>query len=133
MLNHALPAPTPGQDSAEQGGSSRGLQDPTTAPAALAVTEPRAVGLALRPVREATGATGATDAAGGGGIISRQVQRLILEILTDSDTDEQVRLGLLRHMAAHPGDPSGAMLAHLHDVGVHGDRTGYGDAARDAL
>jgi len=130
MLNHALPAPTPGQDSAEQGGSSRGLQDPTTAPAALAVTEPRVVGLALRPVLEATGAT---DAAGSGGIISRQVQRLILEILTDSDTDEQVRLGLLRHMAAHPGDPSGAMLAHLHDVAVHGDRTGYGDAARDAL
>jgi hypothetical protein len=129
MLNHALPAPTPGQGSAEQGSSPRGLRDPTTTPAALPVTEPRVDGQALHPVVEATGAT---DAALSGGIISRQVQRLILEILTDTHTDERVRLGLLRHMAAHPGDPLGAMLAHLRDVADRGDTAGYGGAARDA-
>src|SRR4051812_2642035 len=110
MLNHALPAPTPGQDSAEQGTSSRGPQDTTTTPPALPAPEPPVVGLALRPAPEAPGAT---DAERSGGNISRQVQRLILEILNDTDTDEQIRLGLLRHIAAQPGDPPGAMLAHL--------------------
>ncbi|MFC9350408.1 hypothetical protein [Arthrobacter sp. NPDC057013] len=119
MPNHALPAPTPGQDSAEQGSGSRGLQDPT--PAALPVTERRVVGLALRPVMEAAGAP---DAAPSGGVISRQIQRLILEILTDANTDEQVRLGLLRQMAAHPGDTPGAMLAHLRDVADRSPQTG---------
>jgi hypothetical protein len=131
MLNHALPAPTPGQDSAEQGSSSRGLQETTTPAAlpvaALPVTEPRVVGRTLRPE-----AAGATDALGSGGIISRQVQRLILEILTDANTDEQVRLGLLRQMAAHPGDPPGAMLAHLRDVADRGAAPAYRNAATGA-
>jgi hypothetical protein len=50
-----------------------------------------------------------------GGIIRRQVLRLIGEVLADPDIEEEVRSGLLRHLAEHPGDPELALLAHLND------------------
>ncbi|MFF2316560.1 hypothetical protein ACFVTE_09845 [Arthrobacter sp. NPDC058097] len=47
---------------------------------------------------------------------------MMFEILNDTDTDEQVRLGLLRHIAERPGDPPGAMLAHLRDMAERVER-----------
>jgi hypothetical protein len=53
--------------------------------------------------------------APGGCIIRRQVLRLIREVLADPDMKEEVRSGLLRHLAEHPGNPELAMPAHLSD------------------
>jgi hypothetical protein len=53
--------------------------------------------------------------ASGGGIIRRQVLRLIREVLADPDIEEEARAGLLSHLAGHPGDPELALLAHLSD------------------
>jgi hypothetical protein len=53
--------------------------------------------------------------ASGGGIIRRQVLRLIREVLAEPDIEEEARSGLLRHLAQHPGDPELALLAHLSD------------------
>jgi hypothetical protein len=97
MLNHALPAPAPapGRGSTERGSSSQPRRRPT-----------------------------ATGTGQRGGIVGRQVQRLILEILTDAGTDEQVRFSLLRHLAEYRGDPAGAMLAHLHEMADRDERAG---------
>lgn len=48
-------------------------------------------------------------------IIRRQVQCLILDLLSDADMEEEMRLGLLRHISEHPGNPEAALLAHLND------------------
>ena len=51
-----------------------------------------------------------------GGILQRQLMRLIGEILGDESLNSEVRLRLLRHVAEHPGHPEQAMLAHLHEI-----------------
>lgn len=56
------------------------------------------------------------DRASHGGILQRQLMRLIGEILGDESLNSEVRLRLLRHIAEHPGHPEQAMLAHLHEI-----------------
>ena len=51
-----------------------------------------------------------------GGILQRQLMRLIGEILGDESLNSEVRLRLLRHIAEHPGHPEQAMLAHLQEI-----------------
>ena len=51
-----------------------------------------------------------------GGILQRQLMRLIGEILGDEGLRSDLRLSLLRHVAEHPGHPEQAMLAHLHEI-----------------
>lgn len=51
-----------------------------------------------------------------GGILQRQLMRLIGEILGDENLNSDVRLRLLRHISEHPGHPEQAMLAHLHEI-----------------
>ena len=51
-----------------------------------------------------------------GGILQRQLMRLIGEILSDENLDPATRLQLLRHISEHPGHPEQAMLAHLHEI-----------------
>ncbi|MFF2316400.1 hypothetical protein ACFVTE_09040 [Arthrobacter sp. NPDC058097] len=51
-----------------------------------------------------------------GGILQRQLMRLIGEILGDENLDSATRLSLLRHISEHPGRPEQAMLAHLHEI-----------------
>jgi hypothetical protein len=60
--------------------------------------------------------------ASGGGIFRGQVLRLIREVLADPDIEEEVRSGLLRHLAGHPRDPGLALLAHLSDWQDREDR-----------
>jgi hypothetical protein len=48
-------------------------------------------------------------------MLRRQVWGIISEVLGESATQPQVRLGLLRHIAENPGCPERALLAHLHD------------------
>ena len=52
----------------------------------------------------------------GGGILQRQLMRLIGEILGDEGLKPEVRMQLLRHISEHPGHPEQAMLAHLHEI-----------------
>ncbi|MFE4834775.1 hypothetical protein ACFRAU_08835 [Arthrobacter sp. NPDC056691] len=51
-----------------------------------------------------------------GGILQRQLMRLIGEILGDEGLDPETRLSLLRNISEHPGHPERAMLAHLHEM-----------------
>jgi hypothetical protein len=51
-----------------------------------------------------------------GGILQRQLMRLIGEILGDEGLRSDLRLSLLRHISEHPGHPEQAMLAHLHEI-----------------
>jgi hypothetical protein len=53
--------------------------------------------------------------ASGGWIIRRQVWCIISEVLSDATIDEEARLGLLRHLAEHPGHPERALLAQVSD------------------
>lgn len=43
----------------------------------------------------------------------QQVIDLILDIITATAPQSEVRLRLLRHLAAHPGRPEQALLCHL--------------------
>ncbi|APX00471.1 hypothetical protein [Arthrobacter sp. QXT-31] len=51
-----------------------------------------------------------------GGILRRQVLRLIHEVLTDETLDPATSARLLGQLAAHRGHPEQALLAHLLDV-----------------
>ncbi|MDQ0620009.1 hypothetical protein [Arthrobacter globiformis] len=51
-----------------------------------------------------------------GGILQRQLMRLIGEILGDEGLRSDLRLSLLRHISEHRGHPEQAMLAHLHEI-----------------
>jgi hypothetical protein len=53
--------------------------------------------------------------ASGGWILRRQVWCLISEVLSDVAVDEEARLGLLRHLVDHPGNPERALLAQVND------------------
>jgi hypothetical protein len=55
-----------------------------------------------------------------GGILQRQLMRLIGEILGDEGLNPEIRLSLLRHISEHPGHPEQAMLAHLHEIQERG-------------
>lgn len=55
-----------------------------------------------------------------GGILQRQLMRLIGEILGDEGLNSEIRLSLLRHISEHPGHPEQAMLAHLHEIQERG-------------
>ncbi|MBD1542929.1 hypothetical protein G9E11_11845 [Arthrobacter sp. IA7] len=50
------------------------------------------------------------------GLLQFQLQRLIGKILADPDLDPDVYMSLTGHLAANPGHPEMALLAHLHDV-----------------
>jgi hypothetical protein len=67
----------------------------------------------------------------GGWIIRRQVQCLISEVLGATGVDEEARLGLLRHLAEHPGNPEGALLAHLNDWQDRYERKGQAQLRED--
>ncbi|WP_457973687.1 hypothetical protein [Arthrobacter sp. D1-17] len=45
----------------------------------------------------------------------QQVIDLILDIISATDPQSEVRLRLLRHLAAHPGCPEQALLCHLFE------------------
>lgn len=51
-----------------------------------------------------------------GGIMHRQLMRLMGEILGDEGLNSEIRLALLRHISEHPGHPEQAMLAHLREI-----------------
>lgn len=53
----------------------------------------------------------AAPVTAGGGIMRCQV----LRVLGDAGTPDDVRRGLLRHLAEHSGSPEQALLSHLHD------------------
>jgi hypothetical protein len=46
-------------------------------------------------------------------VMRQQVIDLILDIISATDPQSEVRLRLLRHLAAHPGCPEQALLCHL--------------------
>ncbi len=46
-------------------------------------------------------------------MMRQQVVDLILDIISATDPQSEVRLRLLRHLAAHPGCPEQALLCHL--------------------
>ena len=48
-------------------------------------------------------------------VMRHQVVELILDILGATDAESEVRLRLLRHLAAHPGCPEQALLCHLRE------------------
>lgn len=48
-------------------------------------------------------------------VMRHQVVELILDILGATDQESEVRLRLLRHLAAHPGCPEQALLCHLRE------------------
>lgn len=48
-------------------------------------------------------------------VLRQQVIDLILDIISATDPQSEVRLRLLRHLAAHPGCPEQALLCHLHE------------------
>lgn len=48
-------------------------------------------------------------------VMRHQVVELILDILTATGPESEVRLRLLRHLAAHPGSPEQALLCHLRE------------------
>lgn len=48
-------------------------------------------------------------------VMRHQVVELILDILAATDPASEVRLRLLRHLAAHPGCPEQALLCHLRE------------------
>lgn len=47
--------------------------------------------------------------------LRRQVLEIINEVLNEDSTDPRARLRLLGHVAANPGNPELALLAHLRD------------------
>ena len=48
-------------------------------------------------------------------VLRQQVIDLILDIISATDPQSEVRLRLLRHLAAHPDCPEQALLCHLHE------------------
>lgn len=48
-------------------------------------------------------------------VMRHQVVELILDILAATGPESEVRLRLLRHLAAHPGCPEQALLCHLRE------------------
>ena len=48
-------------------------------------------------------------------VMRHQVVELIIDILAATDPASEVRLRLLRHLAAHPGCPEQALLCHLRE------------------
>ena len=48
-------------------------------------------------------------------VLRQQVIDLILDIISAADPQSEVRLRLLRHLAAHPGRPEQALLCHLFE------------------
>lgn len=48
-------------------------------------------------------------------VMRHQVVELIIDILSATDPASEVRLRLLRHLAAHPGCPEQALLCHLRE------------------
>lgn len=48
-------------------------------------------------------------------VMRHQVVELIIDILAATDPESEVRLRLLRHLAAHPGCPEQALLCHLQE------------------
>ena len=48
-------------------------------------------------------------------VLRQQVIDLILDIISATDPQSEVRLRLLRHLAAHPGRPEQALLCHLFE------------------
>ncbi|GAA1255540.1 hypothetical protein GCM10009589_03380 [Arthrobacter pascens] len=48
-------------------------------------------------------------------MLRQQVIDLILDIISATDPQSEVRLRLLRHLAAHPGSPEQALLCHLFE------------------
>ncbi|MDQ1058374.1 hypothetical protein QFZ23_002275 [Arthrobacter globiformis] len=61
----------------------------------------------------------------GGEIIRCQVHHLIREILNDSTVKEDVRLGLLRNLAEHPGNPEQTREGLGRARGRRGPGTGW--------
>ena len=48
-------------------------------------------------------------------VMRHQVVELILDILAATGPESEIRLRLLRHLAAHPGCPEQALLCHLRE------------------
>jgi hypothetical protein len=48
-------------------------------------------------------------------LMRQQVIDLILDIISATDPQSEVRQRLLRHLAAHPGCPEQALLCHLRE------------------
>jgi hypothetical protein len=48
-------------------------------------------------------------------MLGRQALGIISEVLNETDTEPNIRLGLQRHLDDNPGRPERALLAHLHD------------------
>ncbi|MFC7848525.1 hypothetical protein ACFUTU_08635 [Arthrobacter sp. NPDC057388] len=95
-------------------------QSPTARPASQPAGRPPAIPCPA-PTAGHPGGAGHTPPRGPersphGGILQRQLMRLIGEILGDESLNSEVRLRLLRHISEHPGHPEQAMLAHLQEI-----------------
>lgn len=95
------------------GGSHWQPPTPERRPASQPAGHPASVPAGHTPQR---GSERGSQRAPQGGILQRQLMRLIGEILGDEGLTPEVRMSLLRHISEHPGHPEQAMLAHLYEV-----------------